>query len=63
MVMVLRVMHSVLPPEFTKTVCNNPPLERPFNCSMVELLTLHADLPFAKMVGSYATLLIQKVIY
>src|SRR5437870_4261120 len=25
-------------------VCNSPPLERPFNCSMVELLTIGADL-------------------
>lgn len=35
---------SGFPPEFTQMVCNSPPLERSFNCSMVELLTIGADL-------------------
>src|SRR5260370_13091090 len=34
---------DLTPPEFTKTMSNNPPLARFLSLSMVELLTLRAD--------------------
>jgi hypothetical protein len=41
-----------LPLEFTKTAHKRSLVERIFRRSMVELLNIRADLPFARMIGS-----------